>query len=88
MAKKRSNSNPPEKVFRIGYVSASVFGHEIETDEGPITIRSVNVQKRYKDGDDVKYTSSFNLAELPQAVRALQLAQSYVERCESEIVLE
>ncbi len=91
MAKKstrRSNSNPPEKVFRIGYVSASVFGHEIETDEGPITIRSVNVQKRYKDGDDVKYTSSFNLAELPQAVRVLQLAQGYVERAEAEIVLE
>lgn len=85
---KRSNNNPPEKVFRIGFVSASVFGHEIETDEGPITIRSVNVQKRYKDGEDVKYTSSFNLAELPQAVRALQLAQGYVERCESEILLE
>ena len=89
MAKKNQrSSNPPEKVFRIGYVSASVFGHEIETDEGPITIRSVNVQKRYKDGDDVKYTSSFNLAELPQAVRALQLAQGYVERAEAEIVLE
>ena len=87
--KKSEPSKKPEKVFRIGYVSASVFGHEIETDEGPITIRSVNVQKRYKDGDDnVKYTSSFNLAELPQAVRALQLAQGYVEHCESEIVLE
>jgi len=85
----RSSSNPPEKVFRIGYVSASVFAHEIETDEGPITIRSVNVQKRYKDGEEkVKYTSSFNLAELPQAVRAMQLAQGYVERCESEIILE
>ena len=89
MAKKKSNSNPPEKVFRIGYVSASVFAREIETEEGPITIRSVNVQKRYKDEEEnVKYTSSFNLAELPQAVRVLQLAQSYVERCEAEIVLE
>lgn len=85
---KRSSSNPPEKVFRIGFVSASVFAHEIETDEGPITVRSVNVQKRYKDGDDVKYTSSFNLAELPQAVRALQLAQGYVERTEAEIILD
>ncbi len=87
MAKKRSN-NPPEKVFRIGYVSASIFGHEIETDKGPITIRSVNVQKRYKDGDDVKFTSSFNLGELPQAVRVLQLAQGYVEREEAEKILE
>lgn len=85
---KNSSKNPPEKVFRIGFVSASVFAHEIETDEGPITIRSVNVQKRYKDGDDVKYTSSFNLAELPQVVRALQLAQGYVERAEAEIILD
>lgn len=87
-SKKSESGNKPEKVFRIGYVSASVFAHEIETDEGPITIRSVNVQKRYKDGDDVKYTSSFNLAELPQAVRALQLAQGYVERAEAEIILD
>ncbi|QDT45170.1 hypothetical protein Pan241w_52890 [Gimesia alba] len=85
---KRSSSNPPEKVFRIGFISASVFGHEIETDEGPITVRSVNVQKRYKDGEDVKYTSSFNLAELPQAIRVLQMAQGYVERAEAEIFLD
>ncbi|MFH1302053.1 MAG: hypothetical protein ABIK07_13410 [Planctomycetota bacterium] len=87
-SKKSESVKKPEKVFRIGFVSASVFAHEIETDEGPITIRSVSVQKRYKDGDDVKYTSSFNLAELPQAVRALQLAQSYVERAEAEIILD
>ncbi|WP_339734814.1 hypothetical protein [uncultured Gimesia sp.] len=87
-SKKSESAKKPEKVFRIGYVSASTFAHEIETDEGPITIRSVNVQKRYKDGDDVKYTSSFNLAELPQAVRVLQMAQSYVERAEAEIILD
>ncbi|QDT40352.1 hypothetical protein Pan241w_04080 [Gimesia alba] len=85
---KRNSNNPPEKVFRIGFITASVFGHEIETDEGPITVRSVNVQKRYKDGEDVKYTSSFNLAELPQAVRVLQMAQAYVERAEAEIILD
>jgi hypothetical protein len=49
-------------------------------------LRSVNVQKRYLDGDEAKYTSSFNLAELPQAIRALQLAQQYVESMEAEIV--
>ena len=87
MARKK-NSQQPEKVFRIGFVSSSIFAHEVETDEGPIKIRSVNVQKRYKDGDETKYTSSFNLAELPQAIRVLQLAQGYVERAEAEIVLE
>ena len=80
-------SRKPEKVFRIGFVSASVFGHSVDTEDGSRTIRSVSVQKRYKDGDDVKYTSSFNLAELPQAIRAIELAQSYVESLEAEVSL-
>ena len=81
------SSRKPEKVFRIGFVSASVFGHSVDTEEGSRIIRSVSVQKRYKDGDDVKYTSSFNLAELPQAIRAIELAQSYVESLEAEVSL-
>jgi hypothetical protein len=39
------------------------------------------------DGDDVKYTHSFSLAELPQAQRVLQLATSWVERHEVEVDL-
>ena len=76
--------NRPEKVFRIGYVSASVFPHEVKTDGANRTIRSVTVQKRYLDGEEVKYSSSFGLTELPQAIRVLQLAQEYVERQEAE----
>jgi hypothetical protein len=79
-------SKRPEKVFRVGFVSASVFANDVESDDGKRTLRSVNVQKRYLDGDEAKYTSSFNLAELPQAIRALQLAQQYVESMEAEIV--
>ena len=77
----------PEKVFRIGFVSASVFAHDVDTDDGTRTIRSVNVQKRYMDGDEAKYTSSFGLSELPQAIRVLQLAQQHVEASEAEIAL-
>jgi len=80
MANKR-----PEKIFRVGFVSASVFAHDVENDEGKRTMRSVSVQKRYLDGDEPKYTASFNLAELPQAIRALQLAQHYVESVEAEV---
>lgn len=81
MANKR-----PEKVFRVGFVSASVFANEVENDDGKRTLRSVNVQKRYLDDQEKpQYTSSFNLAELPQAIRALQLAQDYVERMEAEV---
>ena len=77
----------PEKVFRIGFVSASVFAHDVESDEGQRTVRSVSLQKRYKDGDEVRYVSSFNLAEIPQAQRAMQLAQDYIESEEAEIHL-
>ena len=81
-------SRKPEKVFRIGYVTASVFTREVDTDDGgKKTLRSVNVQKRYMDGDEVKYTSSFGLAELPQALRVLQLATSYVEQQEATVAL-
>jgi hypothetical protein len=77
----------PEKVYRIGYVSASVFTREVDTDDGKRTLRSVNLQKRYMDGDEVKYTSSFSLAELPQALRVLQLAASHVEQQEATVSL-
>ena len=77
----------PEKVFRIGYVTASIFTREVDTDDGKRTLRSVNVQKRYVDGEEVKYTSSFGLAELPQALRVLQLATNHVEQQEAAVNL-
>lgn len=72
----RQESRRPEAVFRIGFVSDSVFVHDVETDDGKRAIRSVNVQKRYMDGDEARYTSSFNLGELPQAIRVLQARQT------------
>lgn len=82
-----SGAKRPEKVFRIGYVSASVFTHDVKNGDDTRTVRSVNVQKRYVDGDDVRYTSSFGIAELPQALRVMQLATEWVEKQEAEIEL-
>ena len=75
----------PEKVFRIGFVSASVFANEVPSDNGTRTVRSVNLQRRYKDGDETKYSSSFGLGDLPQVVRVLQLAQHHVEQHEADV---
>ena len=58
-------SKSPEATYRIGNCSASVFVNEIDGDGGKRKVRSVNVQKSYKDGDERKYTSSFGLGELP-----------------------
>lgn len=69
------NRQKPESVIRIGHVSASIFARKIERkDEPDRIVRSVNLQKRYLDGDEAKFSSSFGLNELPQAITALQLA--------------
>lgn len=75
----------PEATFRIGPCSASVFVNEVDNDGSKRRIRSVNVQRSYKDGDERKYTSSFGLGDLPQAIRALQLAQEHMEQKEAEV---
>ena len=78
-------SKSPEKTFRIGSVSASVFVNEVQGDGGKRQIRNVNLQRRYKDGDEWKSTSSFGISDLPLAIRALQLAQTHVESIEAEV---
>ena len=78
-------SQKPETTFRVGNVSSSVFANEINGDGQPRTVRSVTVQRRYRDGDEWKYKSNFSLAELPAAIRVLQLAQHHVENAEAEV---
>ena len=83
-------NNSPEKVFRIGLINASVFKNVIEPkEEGKgqkRTVRSVNLQRRYQDDEDKwQSTTSFQLSDLPTAIRVLQLAQQYVESVEAEV---
>ena len=75
----------PETMFRVGNVSSSVFANEVNGDGDPRTVRSVTVQRRYRDGSDWKYKSNFSLAELPAAIRVLQLAQQHVEDAEAKV---
>ena len=75
----------PVKVFHIGYVSGSIFLNEIDTEGGRRTIRNVNLQRRYKDGDEWKSSTSFSLADIPIAIRVLQLAQQFVEEAEAGV---
>ncbi len=42
-------SKTPEKTFRIGLVSASVFVNEVDGDGGKREIRNVNLQRRYRE---------------------------------------
>ena len=78
----------PEKVLRIGSVSGSIFVHDVDGESGTRTMRNVSLQKRYKDGDDVKYVASFGLAEIPQAIAVLQMAQRELEAAEAELSID
>ena len=83
MAKARQK---PEKVFRVGYVSSSVFVNSSPRDEGQ-EFRSISLQRSYLDDNDKRqYTGSLSLGDLPNAIRVLQLAQAFVESQEAEVV--
>jgi hypothetical protein len=85
MSNQKRSGTPPEKVFRIGYVSASVFVNDVESEGGQRQVRNVNLQRRYKDGDDWKSSSTMGLSDLPLAIRVLQLAQRHVEDAEATV---
>jgi len=75
----------PERVFRIGAISASVFVNEVEGEGGKRTVRNVNLQRRFRDGDEWKSTSSFGLSDLPVAITVLNLALEHVAAQEAVI---
>ncbi len=62
----------PEKVFRIGANTASIFCNQYGY--------SVNVQRRYKDADTDEWKSSsyFRLSDLPQIAALVRMATDYV----------
>jgi len=74
----------PEKVFRIGSVSASVFVNDVDTENGKRKMRNANLQRRFRDGDEWKSSSSFGLSHLPNAIRVLELALQHIESAEAE----
>jgi hypothetical protein len=74
----------PEKVIRMGAISASVFTNEIETDSGEKTIRNVKLQRRCRNGyGEWKSSASFTLADLPVAIDVLRRATDYVAEQEA-----
>lgn len=69
----------PEKVIRIGAVSAAIFVNQAKPGEAePRTFRSVSLQRRFWDGDNWQTSTSFSLAELPLAIEVLNRALTEV----------
>ncbi len=82
-----ANGNKPSKVIRLGLVSAAVFNNvqEAAGNEEERVMRSVQMQRRYRDADgNWKTSTSFDLAHLPAAIEALRLAFQYLVEQEAD----
>jgi hypothetical protein len=76
-------SNKPEKTFRIGPVSASVFVNRTKEADRPF--RTATLERRYQEGEDWKSSSSFALSELAAVVAVAQMALHYIAEKERRV---
>ena len=56
----------PEKTFRQGSCSASIFANEIQKNGKRIKMQRVSVQRSYKDQEGWKNTNSYGINDLPK----------------------
>ena len=71
----------PEKSFRMGACSASVFVNEAE---GGRQFRSVSLQRRYRQDDEWKTATTYTLTDLPNAIAVLQMAMAHIAERETD----
>ncbi len=69
----------PEKKFKVGACSASIFVNEIETGVGIISVKNVSLQKTFKNKEgDFQSNSTFKINDIPKAILALKKAYEYL----------
>lgn len=69
----------PEKRFKVGACTASVFVNEVNTGNGKAAIKNVSLQKAYKDKEgNFQHTTSFRANDIPKAMLALSKAYEYL----------
>jgi hypothetical protein len=72
-------ANMPEKKFKVGCISATVWNNEIVKGGNAKEIKHVSFEKSYKDkSGEWKATNSLNIADLPKAMVALNKAYEYL----------
>ena len=69
----------PEKKIKVGAVTASVFANEIDGKNGKAVVKSVSLQRTYKDKNgEFQHTTSFGPNDIPKAVLALSKAYEHL----------
>ena len=71
--------NKPEKKFNCGSISASIWANiKVVTGE-KVKIYSVTINKAFKEGEEWKYTNSFNIEDLPKVALVATEAYKYIK---------
>lgn len=79
LTEKDPMGNQPEKKFRAGGVTATVWNNEIETKEGKQAYKSVSVSRSYKDKDGKwQETNSYRAADLAKLALVASKAFEYI----------
>jgi hypothetical protein len=81
---KNETKNLPEKKFRAGAISATVWKNHSVKDGKDIEYRTVSLDRNYQDGNGQwSSTNSLRVNDLPKAALVLQKAFEYVSLRES-----
>lgn len=71
--------NAPEKKFRAGAISATIWANQTVKDGKVFEYKTVSFERNYKDKDDAwKTTNSLRMQDLPKAVLVLSKAYEYL----------
>ncbi len=72
--------NQPEKKFRAGAISATVWQNQAKSKTGEaVTYRTISLQRGYKDQNNQwQNTSSMRVNDLPRAALMLTKAYEYI----------
>jgi len=68
----------PEKKFKCGPISASLWAEDKTMENGVVKFYSINITKAYKDGDNWKNTNNFNAEDLPKVALVADEAYKYI----------
>ena len=76
--------NKPEKKFSCGSISASIWANTKIVNSETVKLYSVTINKAYKEGEEWKYTNSFNIEDLPKVAQVATEAYKYVRLREND----
>jgi hypothetical protein len=79
-----SNNNSPEKTFRLGNVAATVWCNEAQGEKGTRTFRTVQLEQRYKEGDQWKSSNRFTFDQLLRLRVCVESAVDYIGKLEMD----